>query len=405
MKSGAHFLGLATRGMLFCMLTLLIRFALRNTLRHRLRSSLTVLGIIVAILAFGLLRTVISAWYAGADAASDKRLIVRSSISLIFPLPLSYAEKLRGIEGVTAVSAMNWFNGVYIDERNFFAQFAVDPNNHFALYPELLVPEAQLRAFRLDRRGAIVGRKLANRLGWKIGDVIPLKGTIYPGTWEFVIRGIYTGRNNTTDEGQFLFQWSYLNERIKQISPGRANQVGIYLIGIGDGRDAAAVSRRVDAEFKNSLAETLTETEKAFNLGFIAMTGAIVNAIQIVSFVVIAIIMAVMANTMAMAARERTAEYATLKALGFSPAVVGSLVYAESLLLALIGGVLGILATQPAARLVGSKLDNIFPVFNVAAETLWMQIAAAGVIGVSAAIIPAIRAMRIRIIDGLRAVV
>ncbi|MBS1157407.1 MAG: transporter ATP-binding protein [Proteobacteria bacterium] len=387
------------------MLTLLIRFALRNTLRHRLRSSLTILGIVVAILAFGLLRTVVSAWYAGADAASDKRLVVRSSISLIFPLPLSYAEKLRAIDGVTQVGKMNWFNGVYIDERNFFAQFAVDPETHFQLYPENIVPPDEMRAFLNDRRGVIVGRKLANRFGWKIGDVVPIKGTIYPGNWEFVVRGIYSGRHANTDESQFIFRWDYLNERVQQLYPGRGNQVGIYLLQIRDGREAAAISRRVDAEFKNSLAETLTETEKAFNLGFIAMTGAIVNAIQIVSFVVIVIIMAVMANTMAMAARERGPEYATLKALGFSPLVVGALVYAESLLLALIGGGIGILATAPAARLVGSKLDNIFPVFNVAPETLWMQIAAAGVIGVTAAIIPAARAMRMRIIDGLRAVV
>lgn len=390
--------------MLFCMVTLLIRFALRNTLRHRLRSSLTVLGIVVAILAFGLLRTVVSAWYAGADAASDKRLIVRSSISLIFPLPLSYTEKLRSIDGITAVSPMNWFNGIYIDERNFFAQFAIDPSQHFSLYPEIIVPEDQLRDFRLDRRGAIAGRKLANRFGWKIGDVIPLQGTIFPGTWEFVLRGIYSGRDANTDEGQFLFRWDYLNERMQQTSPARANQVGIYLVGIRDGRDAARISRQIDAEFKNSLAETLTETEKAFNLGFIAMTGAIVNAIQIVSFVVIAIIMAVMANTMAMAARERGVEYATLKALGFSPAVVGSLVYAESLLLALVGGTAGIMLTRPAALLVGSRLDNIFPIFNVAQETYWLQAAAAATIGISGAIIPAARAMRIRIIEGLRAV-
>ncbi len=386
------------------MLTLLSRFALRNILRHRLRSSLTILGIVVAILAFGLLRTVVSAWYAGADAASDKRLIVRSSISLIFPLPLSYAEKLRTIDGVTQVGKMNWFNGIYIDERNFFAQFAVDADNHFNLYPEFVVPTEQLREFQHDRRGAIVGRKLANRFGWKIGDVVPIKGTIYPGNWEFVVRGIYSGRHANTDESQFIFRWDYLNERVQQRYPSRGNQVGIYLLQIRDGRDAAAISRQVDAEFKNSLAETLTETEKAFNLGFIAMTGAIVSAIEIVSFVVIVIIMAVMANTMAMAARERTVEYAMLKALGFAPAIIGGLVCAESLLLALIGGTLGILATQPAAWLVGSQLDNIFPVFNVAPETLWLQMGAAGVIGISAAIAPAIRAMRIRIVDGLRAV-
>jgi putative ABC transport system permease protein len=357
---------------------------------------------VVAILAFGLLGTIVSAWYAGANAASDKRLVTRNSISLTFSMPLAYADRIRAIEGVTDLSWENWFGGVYKEPSNFFPQFAIEPTSFFRLVPEFRVKPEEYQAFLRDRRGAIAGRKLANRFGWKIGDVIPIKGTIFAGDYEFVLRGIYDGARTSTDEGQFFLRWDYLNEKVKQLFPGSENQVGIFLIGIADGRDAAAVSQRVDANFRNSLAETLTETEKAFQLSFVAMTGTIVKAIQLVSYVIIFIIMAVMANTMAMAARERSSEYATLKALGFRPWVVGTLVYAESMALALIAGGAGILLTGPAARLVGSKLDNIFPVFGVAPETIQLQWAAALVIGLVAALIPARQAMRVKIIEGLR---
>ncbi|MFA9438604.1 ABC transporter permease [Uliginosibacterium sp. sgz301328] len=386
------------------MLALILRCALRNPLRHRLRTTLTVAGIVVAILAFGLLRTVVSAWYAGADAASDKRLITRNAISLAFSMPLAYAERIRGVEGVTGVSWANWFGGIYIDARNFFPQSAVDAETYFSLYPEFVLPEEQLTAFRRDRRGAVAGAKLAARYGWKVGDVIPIKGTIYPGNYEFVLRGIYHGARSSTDENQFLFQWEFLNERIKQLSMARVNQIGVFLVGIDEPSHAAAVSKRIDETFRNSLAETLTETEKAFQLSFVAMTGTIVNAIQLVSYVIILIIMAVMANTMAMSARERTREYATLKALGFRGWVVASLIYAESMAIALVAGGIGIAATGPAARFVGSKLDAIFPIFNVSPGTIQQQWAAALVIGITSALIPARRAVRVKIIDGLRQV-
>ncbi|WP_028453813.1 ABC transporter permease [Chitinilyticum aquatile] len=386
------------------MLTLLIRFALRNTLRHRLRSLLTLAGIIVAILAFGLLQTVISAWYAGVDAAAANRLITRNAISLTFSMPLAYAERIRAQPGVEAVSWANWFGGVYIDESNFFPQFAVDANSYFDLYPEFIISPDELAAFQRERRGVIVGAKLAKRFGWQVGDTVPLRGTIYTGNWEFVISGIYQGRDASTDENQFFLHWDYLNEAVKARAPAWANQIGVFVIRFAPGESAAGVSQRVDLEFRNSLAETLTETEKAFQMSFVAMTGAIVKAIQIVSYVVILIIMAVMANTMAMAARERSSEYATLKALGFPPATVGWLVLAESLALALAGGGLGILLTPPLAGVIGSKLDNFFPVFQVATSTVEQQVLAALVIGLSAAILPAARAMHIRIVDGLRAI-
>ncbi|HEY9101789.1 ABC transporter permease [Chitinimonas sp.] len=386
------------------MLVFLLRMSLKNALRHRLRAFLTLAGLTVAILSFGLLSTVVSAWYAGADAASDKRLITRNAISLVFPLPISYGERIRGAEGVTGISWANWFGGIYIEPKNFFPQFAIEPASYLQLYPEFVVKEDERAAFVRDRQGCLVGRKLANRYGWKVGDNIPIKGTIFPGTWNFVLRGIYDGRDSSTDQNQFFFHWDYLNERIKQTAPRRANNTGVFIVGIRDGSAAAQVSERVDKVFRNSLAETLTETEKAFQLSFVAMTETIVLAIQIVSYVVILIIMAVMANTMAMSARERTAEYATLKALGFGPGVVGLLILAESLLLCGIGAALGIALTWPTVRAIGGALDNIFPVFNVASTTVWQQLGAALLVALAAAAVPAQQAMRIRITEGLRAV-
>ncbi|MDQ7989279.1 MAG: ABC transporter permease [Candidatus Dactylopiibacterium sp.] len=383
---------------------LLLRIALRNPLRHTLRTVLTLAGMVVAVLAFGLLATVVSAWYAGADAASDKRLITRNAISLNFALPLAYAERIQAIDGVTLVSWQNWFGGIYKEPANFFPQMAIEPDRFFRLVPEFRLSDDALQAFKRDRRGAVAGRKLAQRYGWKVGDVIPLKGTIFPGDYEFVLRGIYEGARGNTDENQFFLRWDYLNERLRELAPGQENQVGIYLVGIADAREAARISARIDDAFRNSLAETLTETEKSFQLSFVAMTGTLVRAIQIVSWVIIFIIMAVMANTMAMAARERGSEYATLKALGFRPRVIGALVYAESLGLALTAGVLGILLTPPAARFVGSRLDAIFPVFAVAPATVWQQGAAALLIGLVAAALPARQAMRVGIVTGLRRV-
>ncbi|MEI7967907.1 MAG: ABC transporter permease [Betaproteobacteria bacterium] len=376
---------------------------LRNALRRRLRTALTVVGLFVAVLAFGLLATVVDAWYAGADGASDRRLVTRNAVSLSFPLPSTYRDKLRRVEGVTGVTTANWFGGVYITERNFFPQFAVDGETYFELYPEYRVSEEALRAFQRDRKGAIVGRKLADSYGWKSGDVVPLRGTIYAGNWEFVVRGIYEGRDARTDTSQFFFHWSYLNENVRRLLPRRADTVGAYVIGIAEAGRAAEVARRIDEQFRNSLAETLTETEKAFQLGFVAMTEAIVVAIRVVSYLVIFIIMAVMANTMAMSARERLPEYATLKAIGFGPSRVGSLVVGESLLIAAVGGALGIAATFPVAAWFSRAMGSLFPVFQVSVQTVLLQGACVLLVGLVAAAAPGLRAARVRVAEGLRA--
>jgi putative ABC transport system permease protein len=377
---------------------------LRNAFRHKLRTILTIVGIVVAITAFGMLRTIVGAWYAGVEASSAARLVTRNSISLVFPLPLNYAQKIRQVSGVTNVAWANWFGGVYITERNFFPQFAIDARTFLELYPEYRLPDVERKAFLADRTGAVAGRKLADEYGWKIGDQIPLRGTIFSGTWTFTLRGIYEGAEKSTDQSQFFFHWDYLNERVKQRFARGADQVGFYVVAVRDPERAAEVSAAIDATFRNSLAETLTETEKAFQLGFVAMTEAILLAIQAVSFVVIVIIMAVMANTMAMTARERYGEYATMKALGFGNGYVAALIFAESVGIALLGGFLGVVLTFPLANAFGEAMGTLFPVFFVSDETVAMQVGAAVLIGVVAAGIPAWQAARVRIVDGLRAV-
>ena len=376
---------------------------LRNAFRHKLRTTLTIVGIIVAISAFGLLRTIVDAWYAGANASSSARLVTRSSVSLVFALPLNYAQKIRQVPGVASIAWANWFGGVYINERNFFAQFAISPS-YLDLYPEFVLTDEQRKAFQADRVGAVAGRKLAEKFGWKVGDQIPLRGTIYPGTWTFNLRGIYDGAEEGTDTSTFFLHFDYLNEAIKRQYPRRGDQTGVFIEQLRDPEDAAAVSQAIDATFKNSLAETLTETEKAFQLGFVSMTEAIVVAIRIVSFVIIVIIMAVMANTMAMTARERYGEYATFKALGFSNGFVAMLIFAESLGIALIGGLLGIAFTFPMAEIFARTVGSILPGFKVSDETMVAQLASACVIGVVAAAVPAWNAARVRIVDGLRAI-
>ncbi len=380
----------------------LFRLLLKNAFRHKLRTLLTMVGLVVAVSAFGLLRTIVDAWYAGAEASSSTRLIVRNATSLTVPLPLAYAQRLRAVDGVTGLSWSNWFGGIYITERNFFPQFAVDPPSYLALYPEFLVSDGERVAWLRDRKGVLVGRNLADKFGWKVGDQIALRGTIYPGTWSFTLRGIYDGADAGVDQGQMLLHWAYINETVRQRAGRRADQVGVFIVGIRDPNNAAVISQRVDAQFKNSLAETLTETEKAFQLGFVAMSEAILVALQAVSFIIVIIIMAVMANTMTMTARERLAEYATLKALGFPPAFVVRLLFGESLLIALAGGLAGLLLTLPLASAFAGFAGTLFPVFRVSASTMALQLGAAALVGVVAAAWPAWKMSRIDIVAGLR---
>ncbi|MBI5848493.1 MAG: ABC transporter permease [Nitrospirae bacterium] len=380
----------------------LIKLLFRNAFRHKLRTVLTIAGITIAILSFGLLRTVVSAWYAGVEASSASRLVTRNAISLVFMVPASYKEKIRQIEGVKTVSWGNWFGGIYISEKNFFPNFAIDPQSYFELYPEFILSPAEQKAFLHERKACVAGRLTARKYGWKIGDTITLKGTIFPGNWDFVLRGIYRGRDKSSDESQFFFNWDYLNESMRKTNPALANQIGFFMIGIKDPDLAAETAAAIDRSFKNSMTETITETEKAFQMGFVSMSEAIVVAIQLVSFVVIAIIMAVVANTIAMSARERTGEYVVFKALGFGSWHLAGLIFGESFVITMTGCLLGIAATFPAARAFGDAMSTFLPVFNVSATTLYFDLLVSLIVSLIAAVIPTIRIARIGIAEGLR---
>jgi len=381
---------------------LILKILLRNTFRNRLRTGLTILGMAIAILAFGLLRTVINAWYSGVEASSASRLISRNAVSLAFPLPISYKEKIRQVEGVKVVSYGTWFGGIYKDEKHFFPNFAVEPKSYLELYPEFILPEEEKRAFFNDQKGFVCGRKLVERFGWKIGDIITLKGTVLLGKWDFVLRGIYRGKDENTDETQFFFHWDYLNEMAKRVGHSWADQVGFFMIGVTHPDKVTEVSLAIDRIFKNSLAETMTETEKAFQQGFVTMTRALLTTIQIVSIVIILIILAVVANTMAMTTRERIGEYAIMKTLGFRGRHLASLIFGESLTITLIGGLIGTLLIFPASEIFRHELGAYIPVFRVEDETFLLNLMATLLVALFSAIIPTSRAIQIRIADGLR---
>lgn len=376
----------------------------RNTRRHPLRAGLTISGMALAVLAFCLLRTVVAAWYAGVSASSPVRLITRNAISLMFRLPLAYQPKVAAIPGIINLTYGTWFGGIYIDERNFFPQFAVYLPKYLEIFREFMMPEDQKLALLQDRRGCVAGRQLAERYGWRLGDPIILKGTIYPGEYRFVLKAIYQGRDPTTDEGRFFFHWDYVNETMKKNFPERADQVGWFLSEIASPDLSAPIAGKIDALFKNSLAETLTESEAAFQMGFVSMTEALLLAIQVVSWLVIVVILVLLANTMAMSARERLSEYAVLKTMGYRPRHLAGLIMGESLLLAAMGGLLGLALTFPMVEVFKSQLGQYFRVFPLTRATLGMGLATALAVGVLAGILPAWRAARVGIAEAMRKV-
>lgn len=380
----------------------ILKLIFKNLLRHKLRSFLTILGIAIAVMAFGLIRTVLDMWYVGIEASAPDRLISRHSVSFIFPLPLAYQTRLASVPGVSAVSHATWFQGTYIDQNNFFPRIAIDPETFLPLYPEFLLPPEQIAAFQKERNACIIGVKTAKKYKLKIGDMMNIDGDIYPGRYPFVVRGIYKGAKRSTDETQMFFSWHYLDERLRQDAPSRAGQVGWYVIHIANPADAARVSEACDALFKNSAAETKTETEEAFTMGFISMSSTIIAAMQFISYVIIGIILLVLANTMVMTARERRTEYAVLKTLGFTGKHLTGLITGESLAIALCGGVLGLMLTFPITKGIAVQLSNFFPVFDLRAGTLALAGSFAILVGLIASAFPLYRALNTKIVDGLR---
>jgi putative ABC transport system permease protein len=375
----------------------------KNALRHKLRTFLTILAMAIAVMAFGVLRTVVDMYYEGLEASATNRLITRQAVSYIFPLPLAYRDQIAKIPGVQVISYANWFGGTYKDKRNFFARMAVDPETIFEVYPEYMVNPQQYEKFRHERNACIVGAEIARQYGFKIGDIIPIDGDIYPGKWEFVVRGIYQPREKSTDATQMFFHWSYIDERMKQDMPGRAGQVGWYIIKIKDQAQAAPISEQIDALFKNSPNATKTETERAFTQSFIAGFNSLLTAMNIVAYIIIGIIMLVLGNTMIMSARERTREYGVFKTLGFSAGHIIGLILGESLLISALGAGLGLFLTFPLVGGIEAVMPKgFFPYFFITPSTLALAAFAALFVGIASSIFPIHRALRTRIVDGLR---
>ena len=376
-----------------------VQLILKNAWRSKLRTSLTILSTTVALFLFCMLRTIVTSLDATTEVADESRLVVRRSTSLTFPLPLAYAERLRGIAGVTGVTWANWFGGTYpADERAFFSRFAVDHETYFEMYPEFILAPEELAAFKRERTACLVGEKLATKYGWKVGQDVTLEGDIYPGTWTFTIRGIFKPRTPDVDTSVLYFQWKLLDE--KMASPGL---VGIYIVKLGDAGSAPAMAEKIDAAFANSAAETRTETEKAFQAGFIQMYGNIRGAIRIISTFVLAGFLLVAINTMLMAGRERTREIAMLKTLGFPDGLILKLVLAESTFIALLGGLLGCVGAWALFKAVPSFGGGLFGNFQVRPSTVWIGIAIATGMGIVSGLLPALAAARLRVVDALRA--
>lgn len=381
-----------------------LKLVYKNLLRHKLRSLLTIVGISIAVLAFAFLRTVVTAWSFGVEAASVDRLIARHAVSFIFPLPYSYKSQIENISGVKTVSYASWFQGIYKDQsfNNFFPRLAVDPETIFDVYPEFILPPDHLAAFKQQRNACIIGQKLADQHGFKIGDVIPVTGDIYPGNWEFHVVGIYKGKDQTADETQMFFSWEYLNEQNRKTESFATDQVGWYIVQVNNPNEAASVSESVDALFVNSGAKTKTETEKAFQQSFVSLSGAIITSLEVISYVIIGIILLVLANTIIMAARERIREYAVLKTLGFTSFHIVGLIAGESLFISMIGGFVGLALTFPMANGFGAAFPTMFPVFTVQTSTIVLAFTFSLLVGCIASIFPAYRSAKMRIVDGLR---
>jgi putative ABC transport system permease protein len=371
-----------------------------NLLRKKIRLLLTIGSFAVALFLFSFLGVVRDAFNRGADVAGADRLVIINRTSIINTIPLSYRDKILRIRGVKSITHNNWFGGVYKDEKNFFPQFVIDPENQRQVFPEFLVPDDQWKRFLKDREGCIVGAATLERFHWKIGDRIPIKTTLYGGgSWEFNIDGVYHGKVAQDDETQFWFRWDYFEERIPERVKG---QVGWYVLRVDNPDDSPRIAKAIDDEFANSPYETKTETESAFAASWVKQFGNIQFLIVTIGSVVFFTLLLVTGNTMAISVRERTAELAVLKAIGFSNRSVLFCVLGESLVIALTGGLLGLLLAYLAIPLLAKALSGMLPNLILSPPLLVFGIFIALVVGLASGIFPGISAMRMRVVNALR---
>jgi len=371
-----------------------------NLWRKKIRTIFTLLSVFVAFLLFGLLMTIRTAFTFGVDIAGLDRLVLIHKVSLIMLLPVSYQARLQSTPGVVLATHNTWFGGVYQDSSNFFAQIAVDPEPFMKIYPEYKLPEDQYAAWMADRQGAVVGVDLAERFGWKIGDRIPIQATFWRpkqgNVWEFNIVGMYDGEQGV-DKTQMFFRYDYLNEN-RATGDGL---VGWYVVKIADGSQAHAMGTKFDEMFANSSAETKTTTEKGFVEGFAKQVGDIGAIMIAILAAVLFTMLLVAANTMAQSVRERTSEVGVLKTLGFSNAAVLLLVLGESIIIAVVGGGLGLLASWAFVQ-QGDPTNGMLPIFVLPPRDVAVGAGLIVLLGIVAGMLPAVNAMQLKITDALR---
>jgi putative ABC transport system permease protein len=378
------------------------RYILKSLGRNKLRTLLTVLGILGAILLFCFLESLLAAFSSGVQMADAARLVIRNAVSLTQPLPLAYKERILRMEGVSDITWANWFGGNYESDRNeFFAQFAVDPESYLRLYPEYVLTKEDKDTFLERRDSCILGRKLAERLGKKKGDTLVLKGSIYAGTWDFEIVGLYQGAEDKTDETNMFFHWARLD-----LSQAEAIQgyCGIYIVRIDDPTAAADVSKRIDDDFESGAFATRTETERAFALSFVSMLGNVALLLRSIGAAVVFTILMVAANTMMMATRERTAEIGVLKAIGYPNRTVFFLILGEALILSLVGGGLGTGIARSLFDFLDFDFFGFLPYFRCPWIVVVEGMVLAVITGLVSGVPPAWRAARLPVADSIRRV-
>ena len=378
----------------------------RNLWRRKLRTILTIGSLIVAIFLLCVLRTFVTTLNSGTQAASSQRLIVQSAVSLFVDLPLNYQTKIDGVEGVDTVLKWQWFGGYYQEESNYFAQFAIDPEATFEVYPEMELIDGSLEAFLANRRGCVIGEGLAQRFGWKIGDTVPIIPTIFPHpdgydvAWEFEVEAIYRPTERYFDKSIFLFQWDYF-EKTLEGGPSGTPGCGTYIIKLHDANDATAVMSAVDALFENGPQRVQTTSEAEFQMQFISMMGNVPFFVSTIGGGVLAAILLAVVNTMLMAGREQTRDLGIMKALGFQDGTARYLLLAQSLALCVVGGGLGLLLAKVMEPGMAAAMGAQFPGFHIQPDTYYLAIAIVLGIGVVAGVMPALRAGRLRPVEAL----
>jgi putative ABC transport system permease protein len=376
----------------------LSRFVTKNAFRNKRRSILTVLSIAFSLLLLTLMMTIWRAFYLDEGSAeSAERLVVRHRVSLTFSLPGFYREKIRAVPGVVAVVPVSWFGGIYKDQKpeNFFAQFGTDPEEFFKVFRDIKMPADQLTAWQRDRQGVIVDDTLANKYGWKLGDRIVLKGTIYPVDLELYVRGIFT---SYPDDKAVYFNTKYVEEAVSFFK----GQAGTFSILVASPQDVSRVASAIDEMFHNSPQPTKAESEKAFGLEFVAMLGNVKAFILMICSAVVFATLLVSANTMAMSIRERTREVAVLKTLGFTRQSVLGLFVSEAVALALAGGLIGVGLAYFLIYGVSKSPYMSFYNLKVTPEMWALSLFVSGLVGLASSLLPSYHASQVNIVDGLR---